>query len=127
MGARRRRTAAASAVDQPMCCCGMENALEEEGKTDGFIHPGAGTDNIHSLKLFAGDIEHTLELRPFADVGLLKDGSGRRARGGVGVNDFFGFRAESEVGKQHVTLVAQEKARESEVDAWASVSYCLVL
>lgn len=78
-----------------------------DGGADWLIHPGAGTDNIDPSKFFAGGDEHAFQLRPFADVGLLKGGSGRRARGGgVGVHDFFGFRAESEIGEEYVALVA---------------------
>ena len=63
-------------------------------------------------------MEHSLQLMPFSDIGLLEDGAGRRLRGvGVVGDELLGFGAEGEVCEKDVATVGEEGAGEVVVDA----------
>lgn len=83
-----------------------------EGKADRFIDPRPRTDNIRAPKLLRRDGEHSLQLRPFSDVGLLENGAGGGGGGGMGGDESAGFGAEGEVGEEDVAVAGEEGAGE---------------
>jgi len=88
--------------------------MEQEGlirRAHGFVDPCPGTDNVCAAELAGRDGEHSLQLVPFSDVGLLEDGAcggGGRGRGGVGGDEGAGFGAEGEVGEEDVAVAGKE-------------------